>query len=1124
VHISSLRIDRFGVWTDLSLTGFSDGLNVIYGPNGSGKNTVVHFIQAMLYGFADDVRQRPLPANTLLTGGTITVENACSRQTIRREDDGALGRLTITNEDGLVLGKQRLQDWLAGVPRSFFERVFTVEFVGDLEVDRLIEQAMAHGFDFVDPHGDPQRLAELKEQLRNTRQALAELAVPDAPADELTRRRCSLQREIESRQASGHERRVTVERRLRRVDGDIAELEEQLDELQEQLHSLEAQIEIREAEKCRKEDAIREARLRQERLAAQRREALREIESQLQRWRVVLQDVEIRSRRLREEGGLMATRQPQGDAQPRHYLGQLETRVDALQETMLGLERDVDRDECQCGRVRSTFDAALAEIREDIYRLCSELSCWEADSQHIKTSSELSQLLRCETELRAAIASLSLQRQRLLAESPTARQGDGVVLHPVHAEWCKCKDHPTEMDDTLPAAEVPSRDSEALKLLEADLSQLLVRRQQLRDDVAAVEEELQELHERRRQLELQSDPELDQWLQAKRAELARVEQGLRQLERRRELLSAAKRLEGEIAALEAASQRPSVAREASELLRRLTHGQLHTITVSSDRSFSVADERGRRFTYMQLGSGRREQVYLSLCLALVAACSRRNIRLPLILNDAFVNMDAGDAQTAVSLLRDFCQRGHQVLMLTRHGHIADLFHSLGVPVRRLPPFGVQAPIHVTQGRPASQRSSLTEEQRLELNRQLNHLADETETSADVVDPPVWNSEEFPGELTDRVRPSKPTRLVTEPLSVDELRASDYFLLESSPIQDAPSIDSATAERFRKIGVLLVRDLLHLDVTEAAERLRYAGITAGMIRRWQSEALLACRVPRLRPYDARILVACGIADPQHLARLDAEELRRRVERFAETSTGQVLLRSGNRYELSRLTDWIRSARRSGYRRSAEHRSRRSQRRRPTRADGASRRHPRRERTAQPVRERTGSPPADASPGDRTANSAVVLKLEQDAGTWRFYLNTSDPIEEAPSIGPRTAERFAALGIETVADFLAADPDSTAARLKRRRISAATIRQWQQQAILACRIPLLRGHDAQILVACGITDPETLAKMDAGQLWTIVEPFVETTECKRIVRNGKAPDFEEVYHWIQWSRHARQLRAA
>ena len=72
--------------------------------------------------------------------------------------------------------------------------------------------------------------------------------------------------------------------------------------------------------------------------------------------------------------------------------------------------------------------------------------------------------------------------------------------------------------------------------------------------------------------------------------------------------------------------------------------------------------------------------------------------------------------------------------------------------------------------------------------------------------------------------------------------------------------------------------------------------------------------------------------------------------------------------------------------------------------------------------------------------------------------------------------------------------------------------------------MRGHDAQILVALGVTDAEELAASDPQELWTLVEPFVETKEGKRIIRNGKTPDLEEVTEWIQWAQASRQLSAA
>ena len=77
---------------------------------------------------------------------------------------------------------------------------------------------------------------------------------------------------------------------------------------------------------------------------------------------------------------------------------------------------------------------------------------------------------------------------------------------------------------------------------------------------------------------------------------------------------------------------------------------------------------------------------------------------------------------------------------------------------------------------------------------------------------------------------------------------------------------------------------------------------------------------------------------------------------------------------------------------------------------------------------------------------------------------------------------------------------------------------------CQVPELRGHDAQILVACGITTPEDLAAKKPASLLAIVEPFSRTKEGERIIRNGKIPDLTEVTEWIQWAANARAFKAA
>lgn len=151
-------------------------------------------------------------------------------------------------------------------------------------------------------------------------------------------------------------------------------------------------------------------------------------------------------------------------------------------------------------------------------------------------------------------------------------------------------------------------------------------------------------------------------------------------------------------------------------------------------------------------------------------------------------------------------------------------------------------------------------------------------------------------------------------------------------------------------------------------------------------------------------------------------------------------------------------------------------------------------------------------------------DSDAKSLRFYLDRSDPVVDAPTIGPKMAKKLIAIGINTVDDLISANAATIASQLDDGRTDAATVTTWVHQAVLACRIPKMRGHDAQILVACGITSPDTLAAMNPDELWKIVRPFIKTSECKRIIRNGKAPDKDEIRDWIEWAQDARTLQAA
>jgi predicted flap endonuclease-1-like 5' DNA nuclease len=138
----------------------------------------------------------------------------------------------------------------------------------------------------------------------------------------------------------------------------------------------------------------------------------------------------------------------------------------------------------------------------------------------------------------------------------------------------------------------------------------------------------------------------------------------------------------------------------------------------------------------------------------------------------------------------------------------------------------------------------------------------------------------------------------------------------------------------------------------------------------------------------------------------------------------------------------------------------------------------------------------------------------ASAQRVYLGASDDLEAAPSIGPRSAEWFAEIGIFTVGEFLAAEPAQTAEALGRRNgITAEAIGQWQRQARLVMDVPGLRGTHAQLLVGAGYPDAAAVAAADEASLCAAVLRFGASPEGQRVLRKGEPPAVEKIISWIE-----------
>ena len=161
-----------------------------------------------------------------------------------------------------------------------------------------------------------------------------------------------------------------------------------------------------------------------------------------------------------------------------------------------------------------------------------------------------------------------------------------------------------------------------------------------------------------------------------------------------------------------------------------------------------------------------------------------------------------------------------------------------------------------------------------------------------------------------------------------------------------------------------------------------------------------------------------------------------------------------------------------------------------------------------------PPQVAAPTIAPIQAAARVEPE----TRRRYLSRNDDLEAAPSIGPKTAERFAKLGVRTVGEFLGREPHGMAELLDDSHIDAEVLTDWQDQAHLVIEIPGLRGTHAQLLVGAGYRTAVAIADSDPVDLSADVLKYATSSDGKRLLRDGNPPDIEKIKGWVEAARVA------
>ena len=1088
MKLASLHIDRFGARSQLSLHELAHDLNVIYGPNGAGKSTIIQFIRWMLFGQHDEEARRYLATGDTAARGSVTIRSASATRTYERtSQSGALSHLVVQGTS------QPASRPIAELSDAQFDRFFDVSFDRSRDISTLLSAASAHGFQLRYDQRQLDRIAQLTDQLNRHRGELSRRGHGDVSAESLHAQREEKRRQIETIQMDHQRRREELERRRHQVAAEVSEQHALVERLRSVLNNIDTSLSSRRGQLAEEYQHLSAARNEAD---EQRSRRVRELDQQIARWQEILVEIRQRLEHLRSRiASFGDTSVSSTDATDmRFFLRTLGFRIRDIEQDLGGIyEGETWRDyEADSSYLRGLLGSALNSMRDDVSRLCQTVERQHQANELHECREELSYLCRCEQELVDLVDALSRQRHHCGRESEF--WPSGFATESVH--WLTDPQTPTTVETAASLNDfrlrhlMQRRESAAARLGEAEL-ELSNRQRQLRE----IEAELGRFGEDGRIAILQR-------------EIADIDTRLQQLQQREVLQQTITSLEEEIRRIRQQLGESEVVGEAATFLSRLTDNQYTSLRVTDDQRCHVTHRTGQVYDHTQLSRGVADQVYLSLCLAVVAGFLRRGVQAPLILNDVFINVDTSGTRAMAHTLADFARRGHQVLVFTRHQHVLQLFEPLA------------GRLFTLKSKDAWQHQPVPRLETPTPHDEPTYVAPRAEQPPTPAPDPTyrWVAEWHRGHPHPATPPSAPPPIIDppaqEPPSRDDVDppSNAYGLTLASPLTAVATLDTELAEHLHRLGIHRVDALLALDLDHAEAQLDSYGITAEIIQRRQREILMMLYVA-VTPLEAQLLVTCGVPDPERLSRADENVLLRRVETILERPEAARRFGPAAHYTTQRIRGWIQTARASAYR----HQTPRSflGDALAAQSDQRSTRSSRSPSTAERVNSRRSA--------KRETTKRNTVRMRPSEGL-RFYLELNDPVVDAPSIGPKMAERLHRIDIHTVANLLHSDTEDVAERLSEKRITPETVLQWQLQAQLVCRIPNLRGHDAQILVACGVDDPAQLTTLDASSFLKQVTQFVETKEGQRVLRNGKRPDLAEVTSWIEWSENARQLKAA
>ncbi len=372
----------------------------------------------------------------------------------------------------------------------------------------------------------------------------------------------------------------------------------------------------------------------------------------------------------------------------------------------------------------------LAQVRKQL--TASE----EGMKRRAKLTAEMKKLRPQRRKTLAAIQQARADRQEVLRKYGADSSEDLVRLVGRYRDHQKLTEQEASIQREINAALAGYCPEETIATqLEPDNRALLEnRKEQTQRRIEATEAHLREETEKhgRLGLELQQLAQ-DQSALKKQRELSILNEKIRRSVHSWQVQAVSCRVMEDIRKAYERERQPQALAETSDYFRRLTAGRYQRVwTPLGEDTLKIDDAESNTFDVSLLSRGTREQLFISLRLALSASFARHGSDLPLVLDDVMVNFDTRRAQAAARVLSEFAEAGRQIILFTCHEHICRIFQRMDIPVRILPDFGdtkkgvrVLLPLSVLQKREAAQATRTTAEQ-IALERTFDETEDELE--------------------------------------------------------------------------------------------------------------------------------------------------------------------------------------------------------------------------------------------------------------------------------------------------------------------------------------------------------------------------------------------------------------